>query len=164
MSAAGKDERHQVFLGLGSNIQPEENIPRSIAMLRQVLAVETISSVWETPPVGSPGPNFLNAALQARTNFSQEDLREKIIRPIEERLGRVRTADPNAPRTIDIDILIYDGKAVEEGLWERAHICLPLSELIPDYTHPVNGETIQAAAIRLNMSTSIKRREGLIPA
>lgn len=158
---AGNLERRLVFLGLGSNIQPEIHLPQAIVLLRQALEVEAISSVWETPAIGSPGPDFLNAALQARTGLPADELRESILRPIEERLGRVRTADPNAPRTIDIDILIYDGFPVEDGLWEQAHLSLPLSELIPAFSHPASGETMLAAAQRMLKSASIKKMDGL---
>jgi len=162
LNAVGKDEGVQVFLGLGSNIQPELNFPKAIALLRQVLDIEAFSSVWETPDVGSPGPDFLNAALQARTSLAAEDLRANVLKPIEERLGRVRTADPNAPRTIDIDLLIYDGIPVEDGIWEHAHLCLPLSELIPSFSHPTHGETLSEAAQRLAGSISLKKRNGLV--
>lgn len=162
MSEAGKDESHEVFLGLGSNIQPEQYLPRAIAKLRQVLEIVAVSSAWETPAVGSSGPDFLNAAVQARTGLPVEDLRVKKLRPIEKSLGRVRTADPNAPRTIDIDILIYDGEIIEEELWDQAHVCLPLSELIPDYAHPLKGETMGSAAQRLTQTTSLRRRSELI--
>jgi 7,8-dihydro-6-hydroxymethylpterin-pyrophosphokinase len=103
----------------------------------------------------------LNAAFR-RDCLSAEDSEGKVLKPIEERLGRVRTADPYAPRTIDIDILIYDRIPIEEGLWEQAHLCLPLSELIPDFPHPIHGETLLAAAQRLMKSVSLKKRSGLI--
>jgi 7,8-dihydro-6-hydroxymethylpterin-pyrophosphokinase len=90
-----------------------------------------------------------------------DELQAGVLRPIEERLGRVRTDDPNAPRTIDLDILVYDGITIEEGLWEQAHVCIPLSELLPDYTHPLRGETLSAIARRFSQTTPLRIREDL---
>jgi len=161
LNAAGKDESHQVFLGLGSNIRPEENLPRAVAMLRKAVQLEALSRIWETPPVGSPGPDFLNAAARVKTWLSMDELQAGVLRPIEERLGRVRTDNPNAPRTIDLDILVYDGITIDEGLWEQAHVCIPLSELLPDYTHPLRGETLSATARRFSQTTPLRIREDL---
>ena len=62
--------------------------------------------MWETPPVGSRGSNFLNAALLIRTTLTSGLLKSLVLRPIEIQMGRVRTANKNAPRPIDLDILV----------------------------------------------------------
>ena len=59
--------QHLACLLLGSNIQPERNLPLAIDQLQKHLTILRISSVWETPPVGSAGPSFLNAALLVQT-------------------------------------------------------------------------------------------------
>jgi 2-amino-4-hydroxy-6-hydroxymethyldihydropteridine diphosphokinase len=158
LSASGEIERHQVFLGLGSNIAPEENLPRALAQLRRSLQVGDLSSVWETPPVGGRGPNFLNAVARVYTRLPADELRNEILRPIETGLGRVRGPDPNAPRPIDLDILIIDGQVLEPEIWEQAYWSVPLAELIPTFERPGNGETLAQAARRLAQSTTIHPR------
>ena len=88
----------QVCLGLGSNINPETNIPRAIELLGQILILESISRAWYTPPVGTSGPNFVNAALLSYTDLPPENFKNEIIRPIESQLGRIRSQNKNAPR------------------------------------------------------------------
>jgi 2-amino-4-hydroxy-6-hydroxymethyldihydropteridine diphosphokinase len=158
LSAVKASRDHHVYLGIGSNISPEANIPRAIALLRKYVEVETISTIWESPPAEGSGPNFLNAAVLIRTDLDEEDLRSRILRGIEAQLGRIRTADQNAPRTIDLDILIYDGQVLDDQIWLRAYLALPLSELIPDLIQPTNGKSLKVIAERLIASTPLSRR------
>jgi 2-amino-4-hydroxy-6-hydroxymethyldihydropteridine diphosphokinase len=153
----------KVFLGLGSNIHPEQNLPRAVSLLKQVVKIEAISTAWHTPAVGAPGPDFLNAALLIRTSLSSQDLKKNVIRKIEAQLGRKRTAEKNAPRTIDIDILIFDNQVIEPEIWDRAFLAVPLSELAPDLCDPDSGESLQRAAERLSQQTRIKPRPGVLP-
>jgi 2-amino-4-hydroxy-6-hydroxymethyldihydropteridine diphosphokinase len=162
LNAAGR-ELHQVILGLGSNINPYENLPRAVDLLCEQVTIQTISRAWETPAVGEPAPDFLNAALQVLTPLSQGDLKLQVIRPIETRLGRVRTADKNAPRTIDIDILAYDGKIIDPLVWEQAYLAVPIAELAPGYTHPLTRESIASAAVRLARQTRFEPRPMVLP-
>jgi len=125
------------------------------------MSIEATSSVWETPPVGGQGGNFLNAVVSVQTSLSIEDLRDNVLRLIEARLGRVRTSDPNSPRTIDMDILIYDQQVIEKTLWEFAYICVPLAEIYPDYTHPESGLLIKDIAIHMRHTTPIRLRRDI---
>lgn len=149
---------HIAYLGIGSNISPEEYIVRGVNMLRQAVTIEAISSIWETPPVGGQGGNFLNAVARISTNLTEDELIRKILRPVEARLGRVRTADPNTPRTIDLDVLIFDQQVRDQSLWELTHICVPLAEIYPDYTHPDHSTTIVQVAERLQRGSPIVLR------
>lgn len=130
-------------------------------MLSKVLPIEAVSSVWETPPVGGQGGDFLNAVVSVNTTMSIDDLRNKILRPIENRLGRVRTNDPYSPRTIDMDILVYNDHVVDESVWDLAHICVPLSEICPDYTHPVSGLSLIEIAASMRTTVPIKLRHDI---
>ena len=153
-----ENNQFEVYLGLGSNISPEINLPRALELLREDVELAEISSIWETPPVGSAGPNFLNAVALIKTGLSEEALRSQVLKKIEAQLGRIRTPDQNAPRTIDLDILIFNGKIRDDQIWERAYLALPLSELIPGLIHPHSGEAIQEAAQRLSQSSPIRKR------
>ncbi len=146
----------EVILLLGSNIQPELNLRRAIALLDRWFGLLEISSVWETPPVGSDGPNFLNVAVRLRTSLDPHSLKETVLRPLERSLGRVRTEDKNAPRPIDIDIMLWGDQAMDDDLWRYAHAAFPVAELLPDLRREVGGETLAQVARRLSNQTPIR--------
>lgn len=137
---------HRMFLSLGSNIEADVNLPKAIQMLREVGEVNAISSVWESESVGFDGPNFLNACVLFLTPFEPVEFKEKVIRPIESKLGRVRSSEKNAPRTIDIDIVLCDDQPLNVEFWDYAFVIVPLAELIPDFIHPITGEILSKAA------------------
>ncbi len=153
------DELHQAYLILGSNIEPQNYLPKAITSLREHGQVMKISSVWETRAVGSDGPNFLNACTLFLTSLGAYDLKEQTIRKIEAQLGRVRTADKNFPRTIDIDIVLFDDKPLNVEFWDYAFVVVPLAELIPDFIHPVKKEKLSQVAGQVREQTWIVKRD-----
>jgi len=140
---------HQAYLSLGSNIDAEIYFPKAMRLLREEGEVMAVSSVWESQSVGFDGPNFLNACVLFLTHLQPYELKEQIIRPIEAQLGRIRYADKNAPRTIDIDIVLFDGTPLNIEFWSYAFVVVPLAELIPDFEHPVRHEKISRTAEQL---------------
>ena len=124
---------HQACLLLGSNIQPEKNLTLGLNLLRNMVTILRLSSVWETPSVGSSGPDFLNLAMLITTPMNARELKAQILRPLEIQLGRVRSANKNAPRTFDIDIILFDGLLLDQTLWSYAHRAVPVAEILPDY-------------------------------
>jgi 2-amino-4-hydroxy-6-hydroxymethyldihydropteridine diphosphokinase len=156
--------QNRVCLILGSNINPEENIQRALRKLGQIFPVEGVSEVWETPAVGSDGPNFLNAAMVITTSLDARTLKERVLRPLEARLGRVRTADKNAPRTLDIDIVAWNALILDHEVWRQAHLAVPVAELLPCYQSDETGEYLEQAARRLSTVTPIRRRPEMRPA
>ncbi len=153
---------HNVYLSLGSNIEPEENLPRAIEMLRRYGRVKEVSGAWESHAVGSDGPNFLNASVLLETHIPPAELKARLARPIETAMGRVRSADKNAPRPIDIDVMLVDGEAFNLDRWDSAFVLLPIAELLPDAPHPITHEPLRAAAERARHSTWIVQRPGLL--
>jgi 2-amino-4-hydroxy-6-hydroxymethyldihydropteridine diphosphokinase len=153
------NQLHKAYLSLGSNIEPELNIPKAIRLLREYGKVEALSTVWESHAVGSDGPNFLNVCLLFVTDHQPYELKEQIIRPIEAELGRIRFADKNAPRTIDIDIVLFDENPLNVEFWEYAFVIVPLAELIPDFIHPTRGETLARVAKQVRCQTWIVKRD-----
>jgi 2-amino-4-hydroxy-6-hydroxymethyldihydropteridine diphosphokinase len=147
---------HRACLSLGSNIEAESNLPKAIELLREVGKVVAVSSVWESKSVGFDGPNFLNACVLFLTPLQPVELKEKIIRPIEAKLGRIRGEEKNAPRPIDIDILLFDNHPLNTEFWDYAFVIVPLAELIPDFVHPVSGEKLFRVAGQV--SVWIKKR------
>lgn len=134
---------------MGSNINPANNLVQAVRLLRRYVWVVRSSRVWETRAVGSGGPDFLNACIHIETDLDAVSLEMRVLKPIEDRLGRVRTQDKNAPRTIDLDILIFDGETLDPKIWTQAYVALPLAELIPEYTRQDGLITLQATAAKL---------------
>ena len=153
--------QHQVCLLLGSNIQPERNLPLAIHKLQDQLTILRISSVWETPPVGSAGPCFLNAALLAQTPQDQKTLKIQILTPLEAKMGRVRSVDKNAPRPIDLDIILFDEMIIDTTIWLFAHRAVPVAEIQPDIRSEA-GETLKEAAARFMSEGSIRLRPEVV--
>jgi 2-amino-4-hydroxy-6-hydroxymethyldihydropteridine diphosphokinase len=134
------------YLILGSNIEPELNILLAANKLRNQFGKVEFSQVWETPPVGVTSSNFLNVGAEIQTGCSLDQLKYKLLRKIEQELGRVRSADKNAPRTIDIDIIIFNDLIVEPDIWHYAHMAVPLAELIPNLLHPKTSTSLYHTA------------------
>lgn len=154
-------ETSQVCLLLGSNIAPEENLPRAIAILGQYVDVANVSLLWETPAVGSPGPSFLNAALMVRTHLKPEQLKSQVLSAVEAQLGRVRTADKYAPRPIDIDIVAWECQIIDSDVWHFAYAAVPVSEVLPCEIHSDNGESLAQLAARFLETAPIRLRGSL---
>jgi len=220
---------HAVFIGVGSNIDPEDNISRALEQLAMHVPIEAVSTFYRTAPLAKPGnplttadiveqppsavdsqaraavdsqaraavdsqaraavdsqaraavdsqarapvpqhddmqqPLFLNGVVKVRTGLDALTLKLDVLRGIESVLGRVRTADAHAARTIDLDILLYDSAIIEEpklripdpDIRERPFLAIPLLELAPDLVLPDTGE-------RLAALPCARRRAELIPA
>ncbi len=148
---------HQACLLLGSNMQPEKNLSRGVELLQQKVRVIRRSSVWQSQSIGSAGPDFLNLAVLIMTPMLADELKEKVLRPLEAQLGRVRGKDKNAPRPIDFDIILFDDWLLDESLWQYAHRAVPVAELLPDYRSS-RGDILQNVACELAGTTVIHQR------
>jgi 2-amino-4-hydroxy-6-hydroxymethyldihydropteridine diphosphokinase len=153
---------HQVYLSLGSNIQPEINLPRAIELLYEYGEIHRVSKAWESEAVGSEGPNFLNACALFATSLLQPEVKEQVIHPIEAKLGRKRSADKYAPRTIDIDIVLYDEQLCDAKFWKQAFVVVPLAEIYPVYQNPITQEKIIETAARLRRQVWMETRPGVL--
>jgi len=153
-----KTRKHSVCLGLGSNIESEKNLVLAVEYIRTYLELKSASAAWETPAVGTDGPDFLNAAVLIDTHLSAVDLKTRVIQKIEQKLGRVRTQNKYAPRTIDIDILIFDNQILEPLIWKHAYLAVPVAELLPDIQSEELGINLKAMARQLLKSTHITPR------
>jgi 2-amino-4-hydroxy-6-hydroxymethyldihydropteridine diphosphokinase len=150
-------EEHRACLGLGSNVEAPSNLRRAIRRLRRLVAVDAISTAWQSPAVGVDGPDYINAAVLVRTPHSKEKLMTE-LRKIESELGRVR-GHRSAPQvTIDIDLLVFDHESIKADLWSQIFRAAPVAELLPDLRCPSTGEAVSHAAIRLAGSSPITPR------
>jgi len=153
------EQIHHAYLSLGSNIEPEKNLPAAVRELERIGRVLLASSVWQSPSLGGPDqPDYLNAALLLETPMSAEYLKKEVIAAVESLLGRVRSGDRNAPRTIDIDIILFDFEQLRIGgrtipdreVLERPFVAIPLAEIAPGYIHPVTGDSLAQIASRFD--------------
>ncbi|MEA3310825.1 MAG: 2-amino-4-hydroxy-6-hydroxymethyldihydropteridine diphosphokinase [candidate division WOR-3 bacterium] len=140
-----------VYIALGSNWGRREGFLGKARMLLEAQGVRILnsSSIYRTSPEGFRfQPSFLNQVLAAETALSPFELLEAGKR-IERRLNRIRLF-PNAPRTIDIDLLFYDNVVMDTAsltlphprLHERAFVLIPLAQMAPCLTHPVFGLSV----------------------
>ncbi len=150
----GESASHQAYISLGSNIQPRENLLEAMKLLREMVTVYTFSTIWETEAVGAGGPRFLNTAAWISTPLSADELKSRVLTAIENRLGRVRTEDKYAPRTIDLDIILYDEQVIDPNLWTRDYLALTIAELRPDLEQPGVGRTLNQIAQALRQSST----------
>jgi 2-amino-4-hydroxy-6-hydroxymethyldihydropteridine diphosphokinase len=166
-NVGGMGDLLQVCLSVGSNLEPARNLRQAVEGLLRSEPVLGVSSAWETRPVGSAGPNFLNACVWMSTRLLPAEFAAQVIHPVEVELKRVRQPDKFAPRTIDVDVILWDGKPAKLENWTHAYTIVPLAELLPDLTHPHTGESLAAASIRLQAQEWIRRRpevlRGLAP-
>lgn len=158
----GSPGQHTACLSLGSNIQPAVYLPRALAQLSRAARVVKTSACWETSPFDGSGPNFINLAVCLSTHLDISALKSGLIASIENELGRVRTADKNAPRTIDLDIIVFDGRVINPALWERAYLALTISEFLPDLQETSSGRSLHSIASELSALQPAILRPGFL--
>jgi 2-amino-4-hydroxy-6-hydroxymethyldihydropteridine diphosphokinase len=165
--------RNFAYLSLGSNIDREHNLPEAVRLLAVHGRIVAVSAVYETPAIGNPGdPSYFNAAVILETELSPAELKQQVLQPLEQRLGRQRTSDPYAPRTIDVDISLFNVEMLALGkrripdpeILLYPHIAVPLADVAPDYRHPETGETLACIATRIiaNSKQHLVRRDDVV--
>ena len=142
---------HTVYLALGSNLGDRRaNLAAALQRLRGVMEISTVSSIYETEPVGYlDQPRFFNIVLQGKTTLSAQELL-KYAKEIEVAIGRQPTFR-YGPRPIDIDIIFFDDLQIAQDnlivphprMAERAFVLVPLTEIAPEIVDPVSGHTAQ---------------------
>jgi 2-amino-4-hydroxy-6-hydroxymethyldihydropteridine diphosphokinase len=141
-----------VYLSIGSNIEPEKYVPEAFKLLKRDFPSIKLSSIYETEPVGPAGDQkFWNAAAVIQTEEATPELVIK-MRKIEESLGRVRSANKYAPRTLDIDIL------PQEDYQNQAFIMIPLAEIAPQEKDPETGKSFLELALKLTKDSEKFRK------
>ncbi len=160
-----------ILVGLGANLgDPAAQLARAVAALAEVATVERVSSLYRTEPVGHPGqPDFLNLVAAVRTPLEPLALLEGLQR-IERALGRVRSF-PNAPRTLDLDLLAYGARVLDDRrltlphprMHLRGFVLHPLVEVAPDWVHPLLGRTARELLSGVPFSGRVERAGTLRP-
>jgi dihydroneopterin aldolase/2-amino-4-hydroxy-6-hydroxymethyldihydropteridine diphosphokinase len=148
----------RAFVSVGSNINPAENVRKAIHRLALQVHVVRISTVYLTEAEGRPEqPPYYNCVVEIDTEAPPVKLKYQVLRCIEEDLGRERSEDKYAPRTIDLDLIVYDDLVMETNdltlpdpqILHRPFLSIPLHELAPELTLPGLGLRIEEAVARL---------------
>ncbi len=138
----------QVLLGVGSNIDPQQNICAGLDALQQEFGELALSSVYQSAAVGFAGEPFHNLVVELDSTASVGQL-ASLLRQLEHAMGRPHDASRFSSRTLDIDILTYadccglmDGVQLpREEITENAFVLCPLAELVPAVIHPRSGQS-----------------------
>ena len=132
-----------VLIGMGSNIEPELNLTLAAKALREMFEGANFSAVYHSAAIGMDGADFLNACCSVESEFSATLIRAR-LKALEDLQGRDRSEGSWRPRTLDLDMLMYDGLVVDDELYKYAHAYVPAAELVaidlPDDT--VNAVTL----------------------
>lgn len=156
------------YVGLGSNLgDRRRHLECAARALRDTPGIEeaVLSPVYETDPVGPPQPPYLNAVARVRTTLGPRQLLDRLL-AIEREHGRERGATRNAPRPLDLDLLLYGDCCVRSPgleiphprLHERGFVLEPLRDLAAGLRHPTLGETIEDLALRVRDPAAVRRR------
>ena len=143
-----------ILIGLGANLpgpvgQPAATLKHALGKLdSKGIKIRDVSAYYETPAWPDPtDPAFVNAVASIETALQPVELLA-LLHGVETALGRLRSV-PNAPRTLDLDLLDYDGRVMDTGLvlphprmTERSFVLVPLAEIAPDWRHPVSGKCV----------------------
>jgi len=153
MTSIRPDGSGQILIALGANLAgplgpPLSTLKEALAALeKQGVSMLRVSAFYETRAWPDPSqPPFVNAVAKARTSLQPVALLT-LLHQVETSCGRTRSA-PNAARSLDLDLLDYDGR-MEQGppilphprIAERRFVLEPLAEIAPDWRHPVSGRT-----------------------
>jgi 2-amino-4-hydroxy-6-hydroxymethyldihydropteridine diphosphokinase len=157
-----------LYLGLGSNIEPARHLKLAVAELRRRFSGVYTSVAYRNAPVGFEGADFLNVVARAETDLSVAKVVDE-LEAIHQLAGRIRR-DGVASRELDIDLLLYDRLVLprdtrielpRRDVLACDFVLRPLSELAPDYVHPVTGRRLADHWAELAPAGRAMHREAL---
>ncbi len=139
----------RVYVSVGSNIDPAENIRSAMALFKRCYPRFELSCVYESEAVGFEGDNFYNFVIGFDTDHGVDRV-ARLLRDIEDRHARDRSGPRFSARTIDLDLLLYDDLVAPEmniprdEITKNAFVLRPLAELAPTTRHPVSQQCFAA--------------------
>ena len=138
-----------VYISAGSNIEPARHLRMAIAGLRERFGPVSLSGIYRNPAEGFDGDDFLNLVIRVTTLDSPRAIIDT-IELLHERSGRVRGSNPFSSRTLDLDLLMYGDRVIDEekvrvpreDITDYAFVLGPMAEMAPRLEHPVTGRTM----------------------
>ena len=132
-----------IYISLGSNINREYHVKHGLIALTKAFGALTLSSLYESEAVGFDGSNFYNMVIGAQTSFTIEEVAD-LLRKIEFEYGREKNAKKFSPRTLDLDLLLFDelilttpAQIPRDEITKNAFVLWPLAEIAEDIEHPL---------------------------
>lgn len=123
---------NKAVIGLGSNIDPHNNITLARKLLGAHFAIISESRFIETEPIGfTDQDNFINGSIYIETSLTQNRLKQT-LKAIEDEMGRVRSEIKFGPRSIDLDIVVFNGKVIDQDFYERDFLKNSVLEILPE--------------------------------
>ena len=155
----------EVFLSLGSNVEREKHIPAAIDELQSRFGPLTVSSIYESEAVGFEGDPFYNLVVGFCTDKPVLEIAQ-ILAEIETAHGRTRECKKFAPRTLDIDLMLYGDQKIQDGriklprdeIVRYAFMLEPLAEIAPTHQHPLFGKTFAVLWAEFDKQHAKQRR------
>ena len=145
----------RAFIAIGSNIEPERNVREGLRRLGRRVRIRAVSSFYRAEPLGRPEqPAFINGVVEIEADVPPRQLKYAVLRAVESEMGRLRTADKYAPRTLDLDILLYEDQMIcspeltvpDPEITSRPFLAVPLAELAPEVALPGDGRRLREIA------------------
>lgn len=138
----------EIYVGAGSNMEPERHLRDALAAMAEVFGVLRLSPVYRNSPVGFDGDDFLNMVIGFDTDLEIKAVAAELER-IENAAGRIRGGEKFGPRTLDLDLLLYGDavlgtdeiKVPRDEITRHAFVLRPLAEIAGDRVHPATGQT-----------------------
>jgi len=145
-----------VYVAVGSNINPQDNISRALLALKTYFPINAVSNFYKTPALDRPSQaDFINGVVRIQTGRSPREIKFDVLRNIEACLGRIRCADKYAPRTIDLDMILYGTEVIDEpdlrlpdpSIRLYPFVAVPLLELDPELILPDTQTSLSAEPV-----------------
>lgn len=137
----------RIFVGVGSNVEPERRVREALRLLRRRFGKLRLSPIYRNPAVGFQGDDFLNLVV-AFESLEDAASVHAILNDIERQCGRIRGGPRFAPRTLDLDLLLHGDlvadmpvKLPRPEILKYAYVLKPLADLAPERRHPLTGES-----------------------
>lgn len=139
-----------VYLGLGSNLSPAQNLKLALQELEQRYGKLSVSPVYRNAAIGFEGADFMNLVVCLESDDSPQAICRE-IELIHNLSGRIRGSDKWESRPLDIDLLLYNDLVLDEkpvrvpreDVLKYSFVLRPLAELAPELCHPVSGKTMR---------------------
>lgn len=144
----------QVYVSLGSNIEPETNLCTCLSTLQQTFGHLRCSTIYRSAAIGFEGEAFLNAVVSFYTDLSSTELKAW-LKQLEAQQGRRQGHQKFSARTLDLDLLLYadfikpSHKLPHPDILNYSFVLQPLAELAPEYQHPILHKSIASLAAKL---------------